>query len=807
MSEPIDFQPYLYTIRQHYEHWWEYYTVIDAQGRERLKAPVRERQTQQASEKPASPFDFGLMVQTVTRDDERRTPNPKNPEEPKEKIERFPVLEGLRKYAFDEKTRQLLLVGRPGSGKSTALARLLLEEATLTPNPSPNSGRGELKVIPVLVELRYWQTSIAALMLDFFGQYGLSLSETELENLLAAKRLLVLMDGVNELPSEEARSQLAAFRRKYPRVPAIFTTRDLSIGGDVGIEKKLEMQPLTEAQMQAFVRAYLPDRGEAMLRQLQGRLQELLREFKGKPWQLTPLLLWMLCEVVQWSPKAQLPNNLGGIFQAFTCSYEESSVRNHEVAVRKGDVRPLSDRRLWCKALKHLAWVMMRGENPIDLRVVIQRGTAERELEKLFHQELSPPKISRDCLDDLLKYHLLQIKTGDEIEFRHQLIQEYYAAEALRERLPDLSDGELKREYLNYLNWTVPVALMLALVRDEAQALRVVRLAVEVDWMLGARLAGEVKQEFQEQTVEMVSGLNVPLWLKVELWGKTRSDFVLPGLFQALEDEDLRQRTVVALGNLGAEEVIEALLWALEDEDSYVRSSAVEALKNLGAEAEPDLLQSLEDENAKSAEALGNLVEDLGKLGKEEAATQKFYMTLDDRGSWARWRAIVVSGQPGSETAIPRLLQALEDENPSVRSSTAQALGQLGSKAAIPILLQALEDLEDRWASRSAAEGLGSFKKDRAAHILPNLLTLIPTKSGSDAFRALTAIQANCKFYNYDIFRSPPIPKAETEHPPGQTKIYKIDKLGILNTGDVTNHGDQIGIQNPIDPNTPPGGI
>jgi hypothetical protein len=39
----------------------------------------------------------------------------------------------------------------------------------------------------------------------------------------------------------------------------------------------------------------------------------------------------------------------------------------------------------------------------------------------------------------------------------------------------------LKREYLNYLKWTPTLALMLELVEDEAQAVRVVRLALEVD--------------------------------------------------------------------------------------------------------------------------------------------------------------------------------------------------------------------------------------------------------------------------------------------------------------------------------------
>ncbi|HEY9601360.1 MAG TPA: hypothetical protein V6C85_07110 [Allocoleopsis sp.] len=53
------------------------------------------------------------------------------------------------------------------------------------------------------------------------------------------------------------------------------------------------------------------------------------------------------------------------------------------------------------------------------------------------------------------------------------------------------------------------LALMLELLEDEAQAVRVVKLALEVDLRLGARLAGAVKQEFQEQTVDLVAELKV----------------------------------------------------------------------------------------------------------------------------------------------------------------------------------------------------------------------------------------------------------------------------------------------------------
>ncbi len=94
--------------------------------------------------------------------------------------------------------------------------------------------------------------------------------------------------------------------------------------------------------------------------------------------------------------------------------------------------------------------------------------------------------------------------SGDKIEFRHQLLQEYYAAEYLLRKLPDINDDKLKRNYLNLLKLTEPLALMLSLVEDETQALRVVKLGLNIDLMLGARLAGEVKPEFQQQPIDSI---------------------------------------------------------------------------------------------------------------------------------------------------------------------------------------------------------------------------------------------------------------------------------------------------------------
>ena len=361
----INFQPYLTAIATTYEKWWQFYTLTDAEGK------------QQQAQQTAPIFDFGLMVQRVKK--EVREQEETEPEQQQqEKIERLSVLDGLRKYA----DQQVLLVGRPGSGKSTALARLLLEEAT-----QPQAR------IPVLVELRYWQGSLTQLILNAFARHGLPLTAAQMETVLS--RALILFDGVNELPSEEARSQLSAFRRDHPKLPMVFTTRDLSLGGDLGIEQRLEMQPLTAAQMQAFGRAYVPEQAEQMLRQLRDRLREF-----GQ----TPLLLWMLCGLFQQT--GAIPENLGLVFRLFTQGYERNL---------KQDVMVESEREWWKPVLQQLAWVMMQGEKPIELRVAISREDAVRAIAQFLEGKVPYAEdFARKCLRDLQKHHLIQAGMSNE---------------------------------------------------------------------------------------------------------------------------------------------------------------------------------------------------------------------------------------------------------------------------------------------------------------------------------------------------------------------------------------------------------
>jgi predicted NACHT family NTPase len=89
----------------------------------------------------------------------------------------------------------------------------------------------------VLVELRQYKTSVLDLIRQFLRRHKLRLESADIETRLDDGQFLLLVDGVNELPNEAARRELKTFRQNYPNTPMIFTTRDLGVGGDLGLRK------------------------------------------------------------------------------------------------------------------------------------------------------------------------------------------------------------------------------------------------------------------------------------------------------------------------------------------------------------------------------------------------------------------------------------------------------------------------------------------------------------------------------------------------------------------------------------------
>lgn len=648
--------------------------------------------------------ELPLQVQTVGALQSKTQPQL----QPEKVPERLDVLVGLRQYAPDH----VVLVGKPGSGKSTALRRLLWETAQ-TALAAIENGETDCQ-IPILIELRNCRNGS---VLDWIQQSSrrLRLSREAIEDWLLAGRFFLLFDGVNELPTAEAWSILNQFRNDadFCSNSMIFTARQLEAGTELGVEKKLEMLPLTKPQIQEFVHKQLGENANALLQQFQGRLWELAE---------TPLLLQMLCQVFAQSPSGQLPHNRGELFQQFSQQYDRFKPLRGLVSE--------DSRRLIPILLEQLAFEMMQGQSPTEMDLQITRADAVRKLQAFLHSqgETDPLTKATEYLEDLLEWHLLQFTADQqEIEFHHQLFQEYYAAKSLLKQLPQPINQQFKHDYLNYLKWTESIALMLSLIKDKAQAIRVVKLALEVDLMLGARLAGEVRAEFQQDATSLITQLELPQLFKIELLGRTRSDLVIPQLLPFLSDEDFDTRYVVAqaFGRIGSEAVLAALLPFLQNQNPSVCLAVIKSLEQIPDEQV--VLELLANIETSSPDVRRSIVSALGSI-KNKIAVDALLKTLDDDQASVRSEAALALGKIGDSKAVPRLIQALSDNGFWVAESAAYALGEIGSPDTITPLIQTLKSTKIFSVSEAVSEAI---KKLPAELVLPYLVKILDDKDPS----------------------------------------------------------------------------
>jgi hypothetical protein len=686
-------QQYLQLLSSHYEKWWDIYPLTEV---------ISARQ---------STFTFEQIAQTEERSKEDPTK--------KETVLLPQLLQGIIGYAESE---PVLLVGSPGVGKSTTLLRLL---AVLAKQELQKS----VPRIPVLIRLKDYQPSpsgsedssgMLALIKEAL-EPELSLEISKIKALLfQKKRLFLLLDGLNEIPADVVRSKLTNFRDqcKRTKIPLICTTRNL--GDDLGIQRRVDLQPLSPKEINRFLSECMPEREQQVLQLLNKGNQEL-----GK----TPFVLWMLYDVSR--NLGQVPESLGEAFSRFTKNYTNYKINQEGI--------PYSQETLqhWSFSLEYLAFEMLKSPDPQDPGIII----SERQSVNVLTQFPSKNAINliqaQALLSNLLKYHLLQKSHKGEVSFCHQLIQEYYAAEHLLTQLsqhPEWLKKEdeqaythFQKKYLNYLKWTEPIALMLGLVSDEAiaQAMRVVKLALdEVDWQLGARLAGEVKPNVQEQTVALVSALDVPEWLKVELLGETKSQEVIPFLKEIYNKEpervfidgsrSVREKANIQLLLLGYIDHLDRTSQSLSDSKNAESVTMVDDISevqiNPYKKTSSDILESLRKDDL---DAYSSYLESLSLLNNKDTLNA-ISQRLKNSDSYGRLGAIHVLGMIGTEEIIPALLQIIEDPNSSDRSCAAEVLGRLKLKSAIPKLTELIRKNSNSDVCCSAVYALSIFGSEDA---------------------------------------------------------------------------------------------
>jgi formylglycine-generating enzyme required for sulfatase activity len=446
---------YLDGLLRRYEYWRGHYTPLAGMAEVRAAAPDGSRLDLSM---PFIPPGFEKLVEYGYG--ERAV------------IRRVPV-DDLRKAITEH--QRIILLGEPGSGKTTTLWRLAYDLAIA----ARGDGRAPL---PVLVALGGYTD--AGSFDDYLARHLRPLAPY-LESYRASGRLILLLDGLNEMPRAGYAERVGRIQHALDRhlgETVVVTCRATDYSVNLEGLRQVEVAPLDEARIRAFLHNYLGRMaGERLFWTLAGggevhAMWEVWREEVGdwgKFWtaeglppnahkrntlardrlarflvrrqqQPPPLLtlgrnpyMLLMTAQVYASTGGELPANRARLIAAFVDTLLK---RAQKRGIAEWETDPL-----WVKnylgVLAHTMWA-----DP-EQGAAVERDWA---VERLRH---AVPGCDADRLLFLATNTSLLVADGMMVRFYHQLLQSYFAACELGWRL---AVGENLAHYWPEEHWWQP---------------------------------------------------------------------------------------------------------------------------------------------------------------------------------------------------------------------------------------------------------------------------------------------------------------------------------------------------------------
>ncbi len=165
----------------------------------------------------------------------------------------------------------------------------------------------------------------------------------------------------------------------------------------------------------------------------------------------------------------------------------------------------------------------------------------------------------------------------------------------------------------------------------------------------------------------------------------------VPSLLALLSNEDgaLRQRAILALGEIRDGRAIDPLLRALDDDEDYVRESAASALGHIqDPKAVEPLIGLLANEPF-------DVMGPLGEIGDQRAVSHLIPLLKHEK-NYIREHAAFALEEIADPRALKPLLALLDDESVEVRTAAVNAIGEFRDPATVEPLAKLLNDVDVR---------------------------------------------------------------------------------------------------------------
>ena len=273
--------------------------------------------------------------------------------------------------AYDQLGRGLLILGEPGTGKSTLLLKLAqqLVERAVSDAAHP---------LPVILPLSSWaikRSSLQDWMTDKIAEIY-DIPRQVSEQWVREDTILPLLDGLDEMDEAARPTRIVEINRYYQRhpVPLVVCSRtteyeDAARPRRLALQSAVVVQPLTSLQ----VEKYLQQAGEP--------LAALRSAIKKNPalqkLATTPLMLSILMRTYHGTSVRELPKKQAVLLQEVWRDYIETMV------VKKGNQTryPLEQTRKW---LIYLAQQLQARQQPIFFLEQLQPDWLPRQRKTLY---------------------------------------------------------------------------------------------------------------------------------------------------------------------------------------------------------------------------------------------------------------------------------------------------------------------------------------------------------------------------------------------------------------------------------------